>query len=96
MNTFMNLVKRSSEVGATRGRVEASGGVKASSLPALDLLAGTWAPASLSSSLAGLTGVLRQGLRQVVRDFGAIAKDGSLIVMLLFRMGWLTRWVWNF
>ena len=71
MNTFMNLVKRSSEVGAGGG-VEASGGVGASSLPTLDPLAGPW-PASSSSSPAGSTGVLTRGLRQA-RDLGAIAK----------------------
>ena len=78
MNTFMNLVKRSLEVGGTRGGVEASGGVGASVrallLPALDLLAGPSAPPSLSSYLAGSTGVLTQGLRRVVRDPRAIAK----------------------
>ena len=74
MNTFMNLVKRSSEVGATRGGVKASGGVGASLLSALDHLAGPWAPASSSSSLAGMTRVLTQRLRRVVRDLKAIAK----------------------
>ena len=78
MNTFMNLVKRSSEVGGTRGGVGASGGVRASVgaslLPALDLLIGPLAPASLSSSPARLTRVLTQGLRRVVQDLEAIAK----------------------
>ena len=77
MNTFMNLVKRSLEVGVTRGGLEASGGVEASVgallLPALDPLAGVWL-ASSSSSPARSTGVLTQGLRRVVRDLGAITK----------------------
>ena len=74
----MNLVKRSLEVEGTRGGVEASGGVGASVgallLLALDLFAGSWAPASSFSSPAGSTGVLTQGLRRVARDPGAIAK----------------------
>ena len=78
MNTFMNLVKRSLEVGGTKGGVEASGRVGASVgallLPVLDLLAGSWVPASLSISLAGSTGVLTRGLRRMVQDLGAIAK----------------------
>ena len=74
MNTFMNLMKRSLEVGGTKGGVKASGRVKALLLPALDPLAGPWALASLSSSPAGSTGVLTQRLRQVVQDPGAIAK----------------------
>ena len=77
MNTFMNLVKKSSEIGGTRGGVEASGGIRASvgasSLPALDLLAGPLALASSSSFPTGLTGVLTRGLRQG-RDPGTIAK----------------------
>ena len=72
MNIIINLVKRFSEVGGTRGGVEASGEVGALSLPALNPLAGPW-PASSSSFPAELTGVLTQGLRQA-RDFGAIAK----------------------
>ena len=71
MNTFINLVKRSLEVGGTRGRVEASGGVRASSLPALDL---SGAPASSSYSPGMSAGGLTQGLCRVVQDPGAIAK----------------------
>ena len=77
MNTFMNLVKRSLEVGGTKGGVGASGGVEASvgasSLPALDLLTKLW-PASSSSSPAGSAGVLTRGLRRVVQDPRAFAK----------------------
>ena len=65
----MNFVKRSLEKGGTRGRVGASGGVEASLLPASDL-----APASSSCSME-LTRGLTQGLRRVVRDPGAIAKE---------------------
>ena len=75
MNTFMNLVKRSLEIGGIRGGVETSGGVGASLLPALDLLAGPLVPASSFSSPAKLTGVFTQELRQVVQDLGAIAKS---------------------
>ena len=87
MNTFINLVKRFLEVRKTRGGVEASGGVKASLLPALDLLARPWAPASSFSSPAGSTRLLRQGLRRVIQDPRAIAKNGGLIVMLFFQTG---------
>ena len=73
MNTFMNLVKRFSEVGGTKGGVEASEGVGDSLLLALDLLAGSW-PASSSRSPARLTKLLTRGLRRVVQDLGAIAK----------------------
>ena len=70
----MNLVKRSSEVGGTKGEVEASRRIGASLLLALDLLAGSWAPANSSSSPAESTGVLTRGLRWVVRDLGTITK----------------------
>ena len=76
MNTFINLVKKSLEVWRTRGEVEASGGARALLLLALNLFTGPWVPVSLSSSPAGLTGVLTQGLRQA-RDSGAIAKIWS-------------------
>ena len=72
MNIFMNLVKRSSEVGRIRGGVGASGEVGALLLPTLDLFAGLW-PANSPSSLAGLTGILTQKLWQA-RDSGAIAE----------------------
>ena len=64
MITFMNMVKRSLEVGGTKGGVEASGGVGPSVrvllLLALDFFAEHWAPASSSSSPVGLTKVLTQ------------------------------------
>ena len=75
----MNLMKRSLKVGGTRGGVGALRGVGASLLSALYLL--PWAPASSSCSV-GLTGGLMQGLRQVVQDPGAIAKDGGLNMIL--------------
>ena len=71
MNTFMNLVKRSLEVGGARGGVEASGGVGVSLLPALDL---PGAPASSSCSSGMSAGGLMQELCWVVRDPRAIAK----------------------
>ena len=77
----MNFVK-SSMVGGMRGRVIATGRVKASLLPGLNLLARPWALASSSSFLAESTGVVTQGLRQVAQDLEAIAKDGSLNVIL--------------
>ena len=77
IKTFINLVKRSLEVGGTRDGVGASKEVEASvgalSLPALDFLAELWLT-SLSNSPVGLAGVLTQGLRQVVQDLRAIAK----------------------
>ena len=77
MNTFINMVKRFLEVRGTRDRVGVFRGVRAlvetSLLLALDPFARPWAPASLSSSPAGLTGVLTQGLWQA-QDPGAIAK----------------------
>ena len=76
----MNLMKRSSEVGGIRGGVGALGGVGASLLPASDLP--PWAPASSSCSVGSMGG-LTQGLRWVVRDPGAIAKDGGLNMILL-------------
>ena len=84
MNTFMNLIKRSSEVRVIKGGVEASGRVRASLLLAFDLPAGLWAPASSSSSSVKSTGMLTQKLRRLVQDPEAIAKDGDLIVMLFF------------
>ena len=61
-------MKRSLEVGGTKS------GWGASLLPVLDLPAGPWVMASSSSFLVGLTKVLTQGLRRVVRNPGAIAK----------------------
>ena len=75
----MNLVKRSSEVRRTRGRVGVLGGVGVSLLLTSDLL--PWAPTSSSYSV-GLTGGLTQLLRRVVQDPGTIAKDGGLNVIL--------------
>ena len=77
----MNFVKRSSVKG-TRGGVIALGSVGATLLPGLNHLAGPWAPASSSSSPVGLTGVVTQELRRVIRDLGAIAKDGGLNIIL--------------
>ena len=79
MNTFMNFVKRSLEQGGTRSRVGASGGMGASSLPALDLPS---APAGLFCSPAMSARRLTQGLRQVMQDPGTIAKGGGLNVIL--------------
>ena len=71
MNTFMNFVKRSLVGGGTRDGVGPLGGVGASSLPASDLFG---APAS-SSCFPGMSaGRLTQGLHQIMRDPGAIAK----------------------
>ena len=81
INTFMNLVKRSSKVGGTRGGVRASGGVKASIgaslLPTLDLFARLWVLASSSSSSAKSTKVWTQSLRRIERDLEAITKVWS-------------------
>ena len=67
MNTFMNLVKRSSVKERIRGGIGASGGigalVKASSLLAFNPRTGLW-PASLSCSPVGLARELTQGLYQ--------------------------------
>ena len=71
MNTFMNYVNRFLAGEGTRGGLGASGRVGASLLPAFDL---PGAPASLFCSI-GLTKRLTQGLRRVVRDLGAIAKE---------------------
>ena len=75
----MNFMKRSLEGGEMRGRVGASRGVGTSLLPVLDLP--PWAPASSSCSM-GLIERLTQGLRQVVGDSGAIAKDRDLNIIL--------------
>ena len=76
----MNLVKRSLELSGTRGGVKALGGVEASLLLAFNLL--SWAPASSSCSMESTRGLTR-GLRRVVRDPGAIAKDRGLNVIFL-------------
>ena len=78
MNNFMIFVKRFSAGGGTRGRVGALGQIGASLLPASDLLV---MPASSSCSPRMLAGGLMQGLRRVVRNLGAIAKDGGLNVI---------------
>ena len=62
-----------------RSRVEASGGVKASLLLALDLLC---MPANSSCSPKMLAGRLMQELRWVMQDPGAIMEDKSLNVIL--------------
>ena len=64
--------------GGTRDGVGAFAEVGASLLPVLDLL--PWAPAS-SSCFVGSAERLTRGLRRVVRDPGAIVKDGSLNVI---------------
>ena len=69
----------SSVGGRTKGRVEASGGVKALLLLTFDFLG---ARASSSSSMR-LTERLMQGLCWVVQDPRAIAKDDNLNVILL-------------
>ena len=74
-------MKKSLKQGGTRGVVEASGGVRASLLPASNLSAGFWVPTSLSYSVRSIGG-LTQDRRQVVQDSGAIAKDGGLNVIL--------------
>ena len=73
----MNYVNRSLAGGGTRGRMGASGGVKALLLLALDFLTRPWASASLFCSIK-LTERLTQGLCQMVEDPGAIAKDEGL------------------
>ena len=94
MNAFMNFVNKFLAEGETRGgvwalekvgtlgQVGASGEVRASLLLALDLLAGPWAPAS-SSCFVRLSKGLTQGIRWVIQNSGAIAKDESLNVILL-------------
>ena len=66
MNTFMNLVKKSLVEGGTRGRIRASGGVRASVgaslLPALNPQTGPW-PANSSCSSMKSVEELTQGLR---------------------------------
>ena len=71
----MNFVKRLLVGGGTRAEVGASGGVRASLLPALDFL---FALASSSCSLEMSAGGLTQGLHRVVQDLQAIVKDGGL------------------
>ena len=78
MNTFINLVKKSSVERGIKSRVrsfeEIGALVGASSLPVLDFFARFWAPASLSSSLTGSAKVLTQGLWQA-QDLVAIAME---------------------
>ena len=78
MNRF--LVGRRTRSGVRLSRV-----VKALLLPALDLPATSWAPASSSCSM-GLIGELTQGFCWVIQDTRVIAKDESLNMLLPNRL----------
>ena len=77
MNTFMNLVKKSSVEGGTRGKIGAYKEVKTligvSLLPTLKSLTKLWL-ANSSCSLMRLVGELMQGFHQI-QDLRAIAME---------------------
>ena len=75
----MNFVKKFLAGGGTRGGMGALRGGGASLLPTSDL---SGAPVCSSCFPKMLAGGLTQGLRRIVRDPGAIAKDGGLNVIL--------------
>ena len=69
----MNFVKKSL-IGGTRGGVGALEGIRASLLPASDLLAWLWGLANSSCFSIRLAGGLLQGFRQA-RDLETIAME---------------------